>query len=187
MNYPHLGGHLDMTHLDEGALKWLMQLGCRSLLDVGCSVGGQVALAHRLGMNAYGIEGDYSLLQESKAICPERMVFTDITKVVFVFPAPFDATWCIEVAEHIEEQYTGNLLSTISANLMVDGKAVMTANQGISGFHHVNLKPREWWIDQAIRHGLIYDEAMTAELKSASTMAREFIQNTGMVFRKRLL
>ena len=57
----HLGGHNGLTHLDEGALKWLQSLGHKRFLDIGCGPGGMVQLAEQLGFVVKGIDGDHTL------------------------------------------------------------------------------------------------------------------------------
>jgi 2-polyprenyl-3-methyl-5-hydroxy-6-metoxy-1,4-benzoquinol methylase len=183
MDLSHVGGHLNMTHTDEGALNLLKNWQVTSMLDVGCSVGGQVKLACDMGIDAYGIDGDYSLLQAGSLLIPERIFFCDFTKSHVEFPFQFDAVWCVEVAEHIEEAYTLNLIKTISCNLKQYGILVFTANSG-PGIHHVNIKPVEWWMNLLSESGFIYEKSLTEYLKALSTMSREFIQETGMVFSK---
>lgn len=177
----HLGGHLNITHIDCGALEWLKDQGTKTLLDIGCSVGGQVHQAILLGMNAYGLEGDYSLLQEDKLKVPHRIFFSDFTKTFVQMPILFDAIWCVEVAEHIEEKHLLNLFFSIYRNLKLGGYLVFTANEG-PGIHHVTRKPAEWWIRSLRHEGLEFNEALTKDLRAASTMEREFIRDTGMVF-----
>jgi 2-polyprenyl-3-methyl-5-hydroxy-6-metoxy-1,4-benzoquinol methylase len=58
----HLGGHNGLTHLDEGALTWLKQLGHTSFLDIGCGPGGMVELAEQLGFKVLGVDGDHTRL-----------------------------------------------------------------------------------------------------------------------------
>ena len=59
---PHLGGHGNKTHLDIGALQWLQkELNAKTYLDIGCGPGGMVQLAEDLGLEALGIDGDYTL------------------------------------------------------------------------------------------------------------------------------
>ena len=58
----HLGGHGGLTHTDEGTLRWAIdKLNITSMLDVGCGPGGMVELANQFGVNARGIDGDYTL------------------------------------------------------------------------------------------------------------------------------
>ena len=59
---PHLGGHMNTTHVDEGILQMFFDLGCRTLADVGCGPGGTCYKAEELGYtDILGIDHDYSL------------------------------------------------------------------------------------------------------------------------------
>jgi len=176
---------MDVTHTDQGALCWLQSMGVTTFLDVGCSIGGQVELAVKMGLDAYGIDGDYSLLNRGLIKIPERIYFTDFTKTAALLPLKFDAVWCVEVAEHIQEDSTPNLLKTLSQNLKTEGYLIFTANEG-PGIHHVNLKPPAWWKEALAKYDLVEDQLLTEELKKTSTMKREFIKTTGAVFVRRM-
>jgi 2-polyprenyl-3-methyl-5-hydroxy-6-metoxy-1,4-benzoquinol methylase len=183
INLSHVGGHLNITHQDAGAINWLKWKGCKTLLDIGCSVGGQIDVALQSGLEAYGIDGDYSLTTNPKTQHLNRIYFNDLTKTYITLPIRFDAIWCCEVAEHIEEQYVGNLMKTISENLLPGGILVFTSNEG-PGINHVNCKPQLYWIALLDQYGLKYFPEYTLELRTYSTMEREFIKNTGNVFIK---
>lgn len=58
----HLGGHNYKTHLDEGALSWLIKtFNATSCLDIGCGPGGMVELAEQHCLKSHGVDGDYTL------------------------------------------------------------------------------------------------------------------------------
>ena len=58
----HLGGHQGKTHTDEGTLNWAIHyLDVKSMLDIGCGPGGMVELANNMGVDAFGVDGDYTL------------------------------------------------------------------------------------------------------------------------------
>lgn len=176
-----MGGHLNVTHVDEGALRWLRDKYCVvTLLDVGCSVGGQVDKALELGLDAYGFDGDYSLTANPKTKHLNRIYFNDLTKCAVRFPVKFDAIWCVEAAEHIEEKFTPNLLETLSSNLKTGGVLVFTANDG-PGVNHVNRKPMSWWERKLRQVHLNVSEGETRALRRESTMLREFVKKTGLL------
>jgi len=184
MDLSHLGGHLNKTHIDTGAITWLRQNTGRPIpyfLDVGCSVGGNLDIAESAGYIVYGIEGDYSLLQAGKVSRPHRVVFTDFTKTWFQFQLQFDVIWCVEVAEHIPEEFCENMLKTFSDNLLPEGRLVFTSNDG-PGINHVNRKPESWWMEKMCQHGLKKNEYLTGLLRKNSTMERDFIRSSGSVF-----
>lgn len=179
----HLGGHLGITHTDEGALKWIRDMGNKTMLDVGCGPGGNIAVALDLGINAYGFDGDYNLTASVPSELLSRISFNDLTKCSYNAQRTFDFIWCCEVAEHIEEAYTPNLIKTLRDNVKEGGIVMMTANEG-PGVHHVNRKPPEWWVAKMAEFGLKHDPELTAKLKEVSTMKREFIRETGNIYIK---
>ena len=167
------GGHHNVTHVDVGTLSLLKTLGCRTLLDVGCGVGGQVIAAQKAGFKAFGIDVDPEVLG------PPNIALIDLCKAPVAFPEPFDVVWSIEVAEHIPEEHAGKFLDTVCGNA---GRIlIMTASQ-VPMPGHLNLKPREWWIHHAEMRAMQYSPELTAMVLRFSTMKREFLKETGMVF-----
>ena len=73
----HLGGHQGKTHIDAGTLDWAIKnLKVKSLLDIGCGPGGMVELANNLGLDAVGIDGDYTLDRYDSS----KFIIHDFTK-----------------------------------------------------------------------------------------------------------
>ena len=94
----HLGGHLNKTHTDRGAFLYIKnEFNIESMLDVGCGTGGMLEIAELRGVEAIGIDGDYTL------------DFGDLNVIVHDFtigPAPldreFDLCWSVEFLEHVD-------------------------------------------------------------------------------------
>jgi thiazole synthase ThiGH ThiG subunit len=58
----HLGGHGNKTWVDVGSLKFMKEsYNVKSMIDVGCGPGDQAILAQGLGIDAIGIDGDYTI------------------------------------------------------------------------------------------------------------------------------
>ena len=175
----HLGGHKGRTHTDTGLIKMARdQLGCKSMLDIGCGPGGQVYEARKLGLDAIGIDGDP--LKRDK---PELFLIHDFTKgEIKNIKMDFDLIWCVEFVEHIQKQYTHNWMT-----LMEKGKYVfMTYSEpGKPGHHHVNCQPKQYWLDLYNDWGFDYREDLTKKSKELSTMTREFWKDNGLIFEKR--
>ena len=176
MSKPYAGGHMSVTHTDVGSLEFLEGKGAFSLLDVGCGPGGQVQEALNRGWSAFGIDVDVSLL-EGKG--PPNVAIIDLADQPVIFHEPFDAVWSVEVAEHIPERYEENYITTLVENCRY--YLIMTASN-IPMPLHFNCKPREHWIAQIEKQGLTYSEGMLQEVLHASTMERDFLNETGMVF-----
>lgn len=175
----HLGGHLNRTHIDHGALAWLTaHSAARSLVDVGCGPGGMAPLARSLGLEYFGIDGDPALNLD----VPH--VIHDYTTGPFVCDRIYDIGWSVEFVEHVEARHIDNFMQTFACCRWV---LLTHALPGKRGHHHVNCRPPEYWTDIFASAGLIQNAAATAEVRRRSTMKREFVRRTGLVFRNELL
>ena len=168
---------MSVTHTDIGALKFLESRGALTLLDVGCGPGGQVQEAMNRGWKAFGIDVDVDLLEDG----PPNVAIIDLADQPVIFHQPFDVVWSVEVAEHIPERFEGNYITTLVENCKE--YLVMTASN-IPMPLHFNCKPRAHWIAQIEKQGLEYNEGLLQQLLENSTMEREFLQETGMVFNR---
>ena len=177
----HLGGHNGLTHLDNGALEWaISKLKINSILDVGCGPGGMVELANSLGLDAHGIDGDYTLERYDGS----KFTIHDFTKGPALINKRYDLTWSCEFVEHVYEEYIPNFATTMALSKYM----IMTyAPVGHTGYHHVNCNTEEYWIHTMLEYGFVYDSNLTNELRKHSTMGRkkkhQFVKNTGLLFR----
>lgn len=181
MNIPdHLGGHLNRTWTDIGALQYLKKnFNILSMIDLGCGPGGMKEIANNLGITWHGVDGDPSFKDTP------NYTIVDFTKEKYSPTQRYDLCWSVEFLEHVEEQYIENYLPVIlSAKYFL-----CTASDNPKGHHHVNVKSQQYWIDLFAYNGLIYDKEETERIKSHSTMKAKggkpsFLQQTGMFFRK---
>lgn len=173
----YLGGHLNVTHIDMGAFRYLARrYQPKTFLDVGCGPGGMVRNALSYGLNAHGIDGDYTL--QFKEIDDRVLVHDFTTGPCEVAPA--DLGWCVEFLEHIEEQFLPNVFSALGKCNVI----LCTANPTIAGHHHVNCQPQSYWIATFSRYGFLWEEEATEHVRDCSDMVRDFVRDTGLVFRK---
>ena len=181
---PHLGGHQNKTHLDNGALDWLIKtFHVKSFLDIGCGPGGMVELAKSKGLLVKGIDGDHTLKR------PNETDYTlhDFTKAPLIPDFEYDIGWSVEFVEHVEEKYIPNYMPCFqSCNTVV----ITYAPPGWEGHHHVNLKDEDYWIQTFATNGLKHNAEMTHQLRQHSTMnlgkkgKKAFVRNRGLVFTK---
>lgn len=173
-----IGGHANITHTDRGALAYLKnKFNLTSVLDIGCGPGGQVAVAKDLGMDAVGIDGDPELQQTSNP-----PILCDFRKEHFNPGRKFDLAWSVEFLEHVQEKHQDRYMKAFELCDYV----CATASQKPNKYHH-NCKPKSYWIEVFEKYGFEYDELTTMEVKKASTMSRSFMNDTGMVFKKKSL
>lgn len=176
MSKPYAGGHMGVTHTDAGALEFLESKGANSLLDVGCGPGGQVHAALERGWGAFGIDVDVSLLEDQG---PPNVAIIDLADQPVIFHKRFDVVWSVEVAEHIPEKFEDNYVTTLVENC---AKYLVLTASNIPMPLHFNCKPKEYWIQRIEKEDLNYSEYLLQQLLAKSTMKREFLQETGMVF-----
>lgn len=177
----HLGGHLNKTHNDRGTLLYLKKkYNINSMLDIGCGPGGMVQLAKDRGINAFGIDGDFTL-EYPPELSPFILIH-DFTQGPAPIDSKFDLGWSVEFLEHVEEQYQDNYMQAFAA---CDYVVATAAPPGYPGHHHVNCRDQEYWIEVFARYGFEFDENETKQISTQSTMMKPFMQTTGMFFRKK--
>ena len=160
-----------------GALQFLCQkFNVQSMLDIGCGPGGMQQCADQLGIAWQGIDGDASVANQSTLV-------HDFTQGIVPNLAKFDLAWSVEFLEHVHERHQKNYLDAFSKCKMI---ACTAAPPRWKGHHHVNCRPRKYWIDVFSRLGFAYDRANTEAMVAASTMKRRkghsFMTRTGMFF-----
>jgi len=182
------------THIDEGTFQYLDSLGCKSLLDVGCSIGTNVQIALEMGWGAFGIEVDDTVLHENGKY-QKNIALIDCTHNPVIFHQPFDVVWSVEVAEHIPKERFENYLETLVGNCgkyLVMTAAKDTASEqevkkqlrGELWGQHLNGQKREYWIDKIEKKGLKYNDELCKKLVKKSTMIKPYLKYSGMVFEK---
>jgi SAM-dependent methyltransferase len=171
----HLGGSLNKTHVDKGALSWLIQkYNIKSFLDIGCGPGGMVELAKKLGLRSQGIDGDFTLgLKE-----PEFLIH-DFTLGAPLLKDEFDLGWSCEFVEHVEEKYMNNYFYCFKQCKKV---VITYAPPGWPGIHHVNCQTEDYWKNKFFKYGFTYDENATLRLREVSTQLKPFVKSRGLIF-----
>ena len=170
-----LKAHAGITHIDEGALKYLKEkYAIGSMLDIGCGVGGMEELAKKDGIAWIGVEGDPDI---DKGTVIRHDYNTGPLKSEFT--SPFDLGWCVEFLEHIEEKYLPNVISTLQ---MCKVLVITHAPPQEENEFHVTCRNGQYWVSFLDEIGFTFDYEASIELRKASTMEREFMRKTGMVF-----
>jgi cyclopropane fatty-acyl-phospholipid synthase-like methyltransferase len=183
----HLGGHKNKTHLDEGALDYLInKYNIKTMLDIGCGPGGMVSLSRDKGMKSYGIDGDYSIQRPG---VDSYITIHDYELGPSNLNLTVDLVWSVEFVEHVWEKFQDNYMRDFQKGKFV----LMTfAPPGKSGHHHVNCQEAEYWIEVFKKYEFRYDKDITDTVRSKSTMnvkpdkysKKAWVQNNGLFFVK---
>jgi len=142
----------------------------RTVIDFGCGDGDLVRGFIGQGINAFGIEGTENCIEYLGVNAASGGLLGSMNRVIihdlrtpirklfsfddFGMITDVDLVLCLEVAEHLEEEYSDILIK----NILVSDKIVFTAAPpGQEGNHHVNLKSREWWIGKFGKYKYVFD------------------------------
>lgn len=171
----HLGGHYNKTHIDEESLSYLIErYDIKSMYDVGCGTGGMVKIAKEKGIEAVGIDGDFTVKYPPDI----EIIIHDFTN------GPLDCTekhlsWSCEFLEHVEEKFMDNYFSVFKKTNIV---CCTFCNLKGKGHHHVNVQNQEYWDEKFLLNGFKKDIDSTSYIREHSSMVRDFVRNTGTVY-----
>ena len=120
-------------------------LNVKSVLDVGCATGHWLKCFSDLGINIQGLEGSTNTLNH--LMIPRESVSIFDLRDEYTTQHNVDLVMSIEVAEHIEEHFADNYVNVLT---MHNSKYILmtAAPPGQGGTGHVNLKPKEYWMEK---------------------------------------
>ena len=176
-NQAHLGGNIsvgDPHSYSPTVWQYLVgRFALGSVLDVGAGLGHAARWFHRAGVPAVAVDGlKYNCL---KSVHP--LVHCDLSQGSLY--CPVDLVLCVEMVEHLEEQYLENLLDTLC-----NGKIIVMTNAlpGQGGYHHVNERPTQYWIDHLAKRGCTVSQDDTNKIRDlAQQEGAMHLARTGMV------
>jgi hypothetical protein len=175
----HLGGHEGETHIDHGALNYLIdKFNIKSMIDIGCGPGGMVKTAKEKNLEVLGVDGDFKIERDPDVV--NNITIHDFSTGPYVPAKVYDLGWSVEFVEHVDRKYMTNFFATFKKCRYV---AMTHALPGQPGHHHVNCMNFEYWLGAFDSTGfeVLIDE--TNEMRKASTMTQRYIRQQGYLFR----
>lgn len=168
LNYIYKSGFFSRRH----KLSWRVPYVCnavidvlnpKSIVDVGCGIGDYVDGFLVRGINAYGIEGSENCLPYLEAP-KDRITIDDIRNRLNGAFGWYYLVLCLEVLEHIEEEYADIIVYNFSN--MSDRILTSAAPPGQGGHYHVNCQPQSYWIEKFVKYGYKYDESVVKRIRT---------------------
>lgn len=163
---PHLGGNFDGGDLGsmypDDLWPWLARtFESRTVADIGCGTGETAQWFVGQGRDVLGVDGLPWNVERARKRSGARILLHDFQDGSCAFD-PVDLIWCADTAEHIAEEFVDHLLQTLrqcSVLAMCQG----TDAHEETGWHHVNNKPEQYWVDKLASVSMIEDAEMTAK------------------------
>lgn len=139
----------------------------KRLIDLGAGCGVYAHLFAARGTEVVAVDG---VRPPPEFSFPVALQVRDLT-APFENPwGRFDLTLCLEVAEHIPEALAGAFLDNI---LRFGDRLILSAAQpGQEGHHHVNTRPKRYWVARLAEKGFAYNRRETGRIQSALAPAR---------------
>ena len=182
---PHLGGYIigltdhgDPNTYATEVWDWMINNNIKSVLDIGCGQGFSTKYFLDKGIKSTGVEGGEIAYNTSPV--KDNLIQHDYTKGKAPITENYDAAWCCEFVEHVEEKYVENFLDSFDKCERI----FMThAVPGQVGYHHVNCQKSEYWINKLEKRGFVYDDNLTHSLRRLTN--KMHVKNTLLYFKKR--
>ncbi|MFA6318671.1 MAG: methyltransferase domain-containing protein [Elusimicrobiota bacterium] len=139
----------------------------RRVADIGCGCGVYARSLERKGIEVFALDGVRPPAEHS---FPGPIHIQDLTVSFKNAWGHFDLALCLEVAEHIPEPLADVFLDNVArfSDLLVVSAA--PPNQG--GRHHVNERPKRYWVRRFAERGYAYDRSTTGRLVDAVVAMR---------------
>ncbi len=137
------------------------------LADLGCGCGIYSHILSARGVLTLAIDGVRPPPEHS---FPVEILLCDLTEPFKNTWGKFDMALCLEVAEHIPEGFSDVFLKNIMA--FSDRLVMSAAPPGQGGHHHVNERPRRYWVQKLARLGFAYNRGASGRILEALNKAR---------------
>jgi SAM-dependent methyltransferase len=129
-----------------------MMVAPRSVVDVGCGLGGWLAAFARAGVDdVVGIDGDY--VNRDEILIPgEKFLVRDLEEPVML-DRVFELALCLEVGEHLSEGASATLVASLTSLAPVVVFSAAIPGQG--GIDHVTERWPDYWARLFADHGYL--------------------------------
>lgn len=156
----------------------IKRFGIKSILDVGSGLGFiPKYISENYHIPVIGMEGLEFNVQNAQY----PLVYHDLTSGPFNCGS-VDLVTCVEVVEHIDPKYVGNLLDTLTKGRFI----LMThAIPEQNGDFHLNEQPSEYWIKLLEERGyglLSMDSQIVRNLAAKEEHCPTYFSISGLVF-----
>lgn len=134
-----------------------------TVIDFGCAIGTYLEPFYENNIDIQGVDANEGAFNH--AVVPRKYLEYHDLREKYDSEKKYDLVISIEVAEHIPEKFTDTFVETL-CNTSKEYIVMTAAPPGQGGTHHVNEKPREYWIDIFEQKGFKYQKEKVEELRN---------------------
>lgn len=171
----HLGGHFGFTAMCLPTLDYIIEkYNIKSMIDIGCGPAGMTEYVNYLGVYALGIDGDTSLGEKP------YVKFHDYVVGPLELDETFDLAYSTEFLEHVEEKYLSHFMPSFQKAQYV---FISAAPPGQGGYHHVNERDKNYWIEKFAEYG--FEHLPEDSLEISKTFDDKLIEKNSLFFKNK--
>jgi hypothetical protein len=177
-------GHLHDEGLAESIYQFLKKEKVEGIFDIGCGDGYYTKYLNDRGIFSIPIDGNP---HTAEFLANSLLFVVDLSKPIGSLFSPTDWAICLEVGEHIPQEYEEVFFDNID-KLNKKGIILSWAVKGQGGDGHVNCKDNDEVIKEMRRRGYNYDEAQTWKIRESAAMYPTpcyWFKQSLLVFRRR--
>lgn len=145
-----------------------------TMVDVGCGVGPWASVFQGLGVEAWGVDGEW-VDPGQLLIAQERFVVADLSRGV-AMDRRFDLAISMEVAEHLPETSADGFVASLTRLAPVVVFSAAAPMQGGTG--HVNEQWPAYWAAKFAAHGFAPIDCLRRRVWNEGEVAWWYAQNT---------
>jgi len=131
-----------------------------TVFDIGCGMGLYISELKRLGKNVLGCDASKAAIKMGSQ---EITIFHADVTVPIKLDQRFDLVICFEVAEHIHNSFSKQLVKNCTD--FSDTVLFTAAPIGQGGVGHINEQPYEFWIDLFKEFNFKYERDLSDRIK----------------------
>ena len=134
-----------------------------TVTDLGCATGLYMACLMSKGVRCRGIENSPNALDSEVCLALGSITNADLRESI-LFPDYSDVVLCLEVLEHIPEEYADQAVR----NCINAGKIlIISPSPHGGGEHHHNPQPKNYWLEGFSEYGYTESADKSQQIKDA--------------------
>ena len=150
----------------------------KSVIDFGCGVGRFLISYDKQGIPVLGIDNHKEALKISP-LEDGKLRKHNLQKPYYPYKK-YDMAYCIETLEHIPDECSDVVISSIKRSAST---AIITAaTPGQRGTLHINEMPQKEWIKRFESHGFVYKNKITESICESIDVEADYLTENLMIF-----